>query len=107
MNISLRHLLGSHDLWILFGFLAQFVFFTRFAVQWYVSEKSGKSVVPMSFWYISIAGTVLIIVYSYHINDVVFFVANVLSLGIYARNIALARRAVMPDAAVGPGETTP
>jgi lipid-A-disaccharide synthase-like uncharacterized protein len=91
-HISLHHLFSSHDLWIVFGFFAQFVFFMRFIVQWYVSEKKGESVVPMSFWYISIAGTLLIILYSYHVNDVVFFVANILSLAIYFRNISLARR---------------
>jgi lipid-A-disaccharide synthase-like uncharacterized protein len=92
MSIPVHHLLSTHNLWIIFGFFAQFVFFMRFVVQWYVSEKRGKSVVPMSFWYISIAGTVLIIFYSYHVNDIVFFVANVLSLVIYFRNISLARR---------------
>lgn len=94
MNISTHHILGAHNLWIIFGFFAQFVFFMRFVVQWYVSEKRGESVVPMSFWYISIAGTLLIIVYSYHVNDIVFFVANVLSLAIYFRNITLANRSM-------------
>lgn len=89
---GVAHLFSRHDLWIGFGFFAQFVFFLRFAVQWYVSEKRGESVVPISFWYISVAGTLLIIVYSYHIDDVVFFAANVLSLVIYGRNIALVRR---------------
>jgi lipid-A-disaccharide synthase-like uncharacterized protein len=42
----------------------------RFVVQWYVSEKKGESIVPMSFWYIGIAGTLLIILYSYHVNDI-------------------------------------
>lgn len=92
MTIPVHHLLSAHNLWIIFGFFAQFVFFMRFVVQWYVSEKKGESVVPMSFWYISIAGTLLIILYSYHVNDIVFFVANVLSLVIYFRNISLTRR---------------
>lgn len=92
MNIYTHHLLAAHNLWIVFGFFAQFVFFMRFVVQWYVSERRGESIVPMSFWYISIAGTLLIIVYSYHVNDIVFFVANLLSLVIYFRNIALAKR---------------
>ncbi|MGC1176461.1 MAG: lipid-A-disaccharide synthase N-terminal domain-containing protein [Candidatus Saccharimonadales bacterium] len=87
--MHIHSLLTSHYLWIGFGFLAQFVFFLRFMVQWYASEKEGKSVVPLSFWYISIVGTVMIILYSYHIRDVVFFVANILSLGIYFRNLSL------------------
>jgi lipid-A-disaccharide synthase-like uncharacterized protein len=102
VNISTHHILGPHNLWILFGFFAQFVFFMRFVVQWYVSEKRGESVVPMSFWYISIAGTMLIIVYSYHVNDIVFFVANVLSLAIYYRNITLAKRSTPARNTVAP-----
>ncbi len=56
----------------------------------------------MSFWYISIAGTLLIIVYSYHVNDIVFFVANLLSLGIYFRNIVLTRRTTPGARAAAP-----
>lgn len=81
--------LTTERLWIIFGFAAQFVFFLRFGVQWYVSEKLKKSIIPISFWYISIIGTVMIILYSYHQKDIVFFVANVASLVIYFRNIAL------------------
>jgi lipid-A-disaccharide synthase-like uncharacterized protein len=106
MSFSIHHLLREHDLWIIFGFFAQFVFFMRFVVQWYVSERRGESIVPMSFWYISIAGTLLIIVYSYHVNDIVFFVANVLSLAIYFRNIALAKR-IRPAGSTASSEDAP
>ncbi|HEV8666774.1 MAG TPA: lipid-A-disaccharide synthase N-terminal domain-containing protein [Candidatus Paceibacterota bacterium] len=75
--------------WLTFGFFGQFIFFMRFIVQWWASEKEKKIVVPMSFWYLSIAGTVVILIYSIHIKDIVFTTAQILSLFIYARNIML------------------
>ena len=79
----------SFDAWIIFGFLAQFVFFLRFAVQWWASEKEKKSVVPLSFWYLSIVGSVMILIYAIRREDIVFITAQFLALIIYIRNIML------------------
>jgi len=75
--------------WLFIGFFGQFIFFLRFIVQWLASEKEKKVVVPTSFWYLSIAGTIVILIYSIHIHDIVFITAQILSLFIYARNIML------------------
>jgi len=75
--------------WVLFGLLSQGVFFFRFIVQWWQSEKKKQVVVPLSFWYLSIIGTVMILIYSFHIHDFVFIVASFLSFGIYIRNIII------------------
>lgn len=77
------------DPWIIFGFFAQFIFFLRFAVQWWYSEKAKKSVVPLSFWYLSIVGSIMILIYSIQREDVVFITAQFLALFIYIRNIVL------------------
>jgi len=77
------------DLLVLFGFFAQFIFFMRFVVQWWASEKTKKSVIPLSFWYLSILGSVLIGIYSYFRHDIVFITATFLSTIIYVRNIML------------------
>jgi lipid-A-disaccharide synthase-like uncharacterized protein len=77
------------DWWVIFGFFAQFIFFLRFAVQWFHSEKAKRSVIPLSFWYLSIFGSILILIYSIQRQDIVFSTAQVLSLFIYARNIIL------------------
>jgi lipid-A-disaccharide synthase-like uncharacterized protein len=77
------------DPWILFGFAAQFVFFLRFVVQWWVSEKKKQSVIPVAFWYLSIAGSLMILVYSIKQQDIVFTTASVLNTMIYLRNLAL------------------
>lgn len=85
MNITI-------DAWVLFGFLAQFVFFLRFAVQWWASEKEKKSVIPLSFWYLSIVGSVMILIYAIKREDIVFITAQFLALFIYARNIVLRKK---------------
>ena len=85
MNITL-------DGWIIFGFLAQFIFFLRFAVQWWASEKEKKSVIPLSFWYLSIVGSVMILIYAIKREDIVFITAQFLALFIYARNIMLRKK---------------
>jgi lipid-A-disaccharide synthase-like uncharacterized protein len=77
------------DLWTLFGFFAQFIFFLRFVVQWYTSERQKKSVIPMAFWYLSIVGSILICAYSIVRHDIVFTTSTILSLAIYGRNIVL------------------
>lgn len=80
---------------VLFGFAGQFVFMLRFIVQWYVSEKRGRSVIPMSFWYISLVGGLILFVYAVLRRDPVFTLAQALGLLIYSRNIwiTLRRRA--------------
>ncbi len=77
------------DLWVIFGFAAQFIFFLRFAVQWWVSEKKKQSVIPISFWYLSLAGTLMILIYSIHRRDIVFIAASCLNSLIYIRNLML------------------
>ncbi len=75
--------------WVLFGFTAQFVFFLRFAVQWWVSEKKKQCVIPISFWYLSLVGTVMILIYSVKRQDIVFTAASCLNSLIYIRNLVL------------------
>ncbi|MFH1295633.1 MAG: lipid-A-disaccharide synthase N-terminal domain-containing protein [bacterium] len=77
--------------WVVFGFMAQFVFFLRFAVQWWVSEKKKQSVIPVSFWYLSLVGTFMILIYSIQRKDIVFITASCLNSLIYIRNLILIR----------------
>jgi len=78
--------------WILIGFFGQFLFFMRFIVQWIATERAGRVVVPRLFWYFSISGALVILIYSIYRRDIVFITAQVLSLFIYARNLMLERR---------------
>ena len=75
------------DPWLIFGFIAQFIFFLRFILQWYLSEKSKKIVIPKLFWHLSILGSVLILIYSLHRKDPVFIVAGILQIIIFSRSL--------------------
>ena len=73
----------------LFGLAAQGVFMLRFVVQWFASEKRGRSYVPVAFWYLSIAGGLMTAIYAFIRKEPVFFLAQLLGLTIYLRNLVL------------------
>jgi lipid-A-disaccharide synthase-like uncharacterized protein len=75
--------------WVLFGFLGQAIFASRFIIQWIVSEKKKESFVPLSFWYLSIAGGIVLLVYSLYKRDPVFAIGQASGLVVYARNLVL------------------
>ena len=75
--------------WVLFGFFGQFVFAMRFIIQWIVSEKKKESIVPVSFWYLSICGGVILLIYAIYKNDPVFMIGQATGLIVYARNLML------------------
>lgn len=77
--------------WMLVGFGGQVLFMGRFVIQWLVSERSGRSVIPVSFWYFSILGALVLLVYAAHRRDPVFVAGQVLGVLIYLRNLRLIR----------------
>ncbi|BBE71594.1 lipid-A-disaccharide synthase N-terminal domain-containing protein [Oharaeibacter diazotrophicus] len=79
------------DFWVILGFVAQFLFMMRFVVQWLASEKAKRSVVPVAFWFFSLGGGVLLLVYAIQREDPVFIAGQGLGLVIYLRNLALIR----------------
>jgi lipid-A-disaccharide synthase-like uncharacterized protein len=79
-------------LWLAVGFAGQAMFSGRFLVQWLASEKRKTSVVPLSFWWFSIAGGVLLLGYSIHRGDPVFAIGQLAGLAVYGRNLVLLRR---------------
>ena len=76
----------------LLGLLGQVLFFSRFLVQWLASEKTGKSVVPVSFWYLSIGGGGLLLVYALWRKDPVIVLGQAVGLFVYVRNLMLIAR---------------
>ncbi len=79
-------------LWLIVGFAGQALFSLRFLVQWFHSERCGKSIVPVEFWYFSLAGGVTLLAYALHRQDPVFIIGQVTGLLIYARNLWLIAR---------------
>jgi lipid-A-disaccharide synthase-like uncharacterized protein len=77
------------DFWLVFGILAQLIFGSRFILQWIASERAGQSVMPLSFWFLSIAGGLMTLVYGFVRREPVIIIGQGLSTGIYLRNLAL------------------
>lgn len=75
--------------WFWFGMTAQFVFFMRFLVQWIVSERNRRSTVPVSFWYLSLVGSLALFVYAVNQRDPVIMAGQLLACVIYVRNLML------------------
>jgi lipid-A-disaccharide synthase-like uncharacterized protein len=81
--------------WVFIGLFGQFVFFMRFVVQWLASEKKKEVVIPRAFWYLSIGGALITLVYSLYIKDLVFILAQTFSLVIYTRNLMIEHKIFM------------
>ncbi len=93
------------DLWAIFGLIFQFAFMARFLVQWVASERQRKSVIPISFWYLSLIGSTGVLVYGVGRGDIVIILGQAFGTVVYVRNLALIyreRRAVAIDPATPP-----
>lgn len=78
------------ETWLLvLGFAAQGLFAARFLVQWIASERVGRSIVPISFWFLSVCGGTLLLVYAVLRKDPVFILGQSSGLIIYSRNLYL------------------
>ena len=83
---------AQFDFWVLLGFVAQFLFMMRFLVQWIASERARRSVIPVAFWFFSLGGGFLLLVYAIQRQDPVFIAGQALGLLIYVRNVWLIAR---------------
>lgn len=79
---------------LVLGTIGQTIFLMRFVYQWLYSERKGESVLPLSFWVVSLVGSVLILAYALLRDpmDKVLILGNVFGTVVYARNIMLMRR---------------
>lgn len=75
----------------LFGLSAQAVFMSRMLIQWIASERARRSVVPVAFWWLSLAGAVMLLVYGLLREDIVIIFAQAFGFLVYARNLWLIR----------------
>lgn len=77
------------DFWLVFGLAAQSMFMMRFVVQWMASERVGRSIVPIAFWFFSIAGGVMLFTYGVIKKEPIIILGQGLGLLIYFRNLWL------------------
>ncbi|MBZ6076816.1 lipid-A-disaccharide synthase N-terminal domain-containing protein [Microvirga puerhi] len=98
MLMRLSHDLGLYlydivvarfDVWAAFGVIAQLVFGARFLVQWIASEKAERSVIPVGFWFLSISGGLMTLIYGFARRDLVIILGQLFSIFIYVRNLML------------------
>ena len=75
--------------WTLVGLLGQAVFTARFALQWFVSERRKESVVPVAFWWLSLVGSLLLVLYAGVKGYPVFLLGSLVNAFLYARNLIL------------------
>jgi lipid-A-disaccharide synthase-like uncharacterized protein len=89
--------------WLIVGFAGQALWSSRFVVQWFASERAGRSVMPASFFWISLAGAVLLFTWAVYRVDWVYMAAYALNPVPYVRNLILIHR----EHARGPGGSGP
>ena len=80
---------AKFDFWLAFGLIAQLLFTARFLVQWISSERAGQSVVPMAFWFFSMGGGMMTLIYGIAKREPVIIIGQSLATIIYIRNIML------------------
>lgn len=84
--------LENLNTFMIIGFLGQGLFSARFFVQWIASERKQESVIPFSFWILSIAGSFLLLIYAIYKKDPVFILGQAPNIFIYGRNIYMIRK---------------
>ena len=96
MLVSLSQAVGNYlqnvfvlqlNWWLLVGYVGQALFGMRFFVQWVASERVGRSVIPVAFWFFSIGGGALLFAYALYIRDPVFILGQGFGLFVYLRNL--------------------
>jgi len=81
------------NVWKAVGWCGNAVFFSRFLVQWYATEKRRQVVVPAAFWWLSLTGALLLFAYAlFYRRDSVFIFAYAFTWIPYVRNLVIHRR---------------
>ena len=73
------------DGWELFGLLGEGLFFARMLAQWLASERERKPVVPAVYWYMSLAGALILLFYALHIGSFAVLLPQVVGLVFYCQ----------------------
>lgn len=84
--------MNNDTLWLAVGFLGQICFSCRFIVQWIASEREKKSIIPKTFWYLSVLGGSTLLAYAIFKRDPVFIMGQSTGLFVYFRNLYFVQR---------------
>jgi lipid-A-disaccharide synthase-like uncharacterized protein len=78
--------------WTMVGLVGNAIFGSRFVIQWLHSERQKRVVVPPVFWYLSFWGSVISLVYAFHVDKLPVILSFLFLPFLYARNLSLLRR---------------
>lgn len=96
MTSALQHYFtgmpGYDLLWLVIGLVGQCLFMMRFIVQWIHSERHQQSLIPVSFWYLSLTGGLIVLAYGIHRVDPVIILGQLPGTIVYVRNLMLIHR---------------
>ena len=87
--LGLNNLSYSEFLWVAFGTAGQLIFFSRWIIQWFFSEKLKVSHIPLAFWWCSLFGGLITLIYAHHIGSFPFMLAQAIGIIVYSRNLIL------------------
>ena len=90
--LGLNNLSFNEFLWVSFGTAGQLVFFSRWIIQWLSSERTKTSHIPIAFWWCSLIGGVITLIYANHISSFPFMLAQAIGIIVYSRNLLLIYR---------------
>jgi len=81
------------ELWLVaFGLAAQMLFFGRWIVQWIASERRGESHMPELFWWLSLVGASLLLIYFLLRGEPVGVLGQSVGWAVYTRNLCLLKK---------------
>ena len=84
---------------IVYGVAGQFTFTLRFIYQWWYSRRKGESLLPTTFWLISLTGSMMIISYAIIRHDPILILGQATGFIVYLRNIMIGHKAAKRERA--------
>jgi lipid-A-disaccharide synthase-like uncharacterized protein len=89
---TLRWFYADSYVWTIFGLFGNVIFSLRFIVQWLTSERQKRIVVPPIFWHLSFWGSLISLIYAFHVDKLPIILGYIALPVIYGRNLVLLRR---------------
>ena len=78
--------------WLALGLFGQLLFFSRWLVQWFASERKKESTMPILFWYLSLVGALFVLAYGVRQREPILVLGQSTGTFIYLRNLMLLSR---------------
>ncbi|MBM3335616.1 lipid-A-disaccharide synthase N-terminal domain-containing protein [Candidatus Sumerlaeota bacterium] len=82
--------------WTFIGLVGNALFTARVLIQWIASEKQRRSIAPVTFWWTSLAATLIMVFYSIQRLEVAFLLGYTINIVAYVRNLMLASPGLRP-----------